>query len=193
MTHQPDAKPQIAGLLARFLANVIDGMIISVIVLPLFASQPSGGRGAGSAILFPLLWSIYEAFTVGRFGQTLGKRFLRIRVVLDMENPTPPGYRTAALRYLVKTGEPALLLFVLVLTARWVNNITAVYTFFISVTLLFSKVNRGFHDKAAGTYVVRVPRTKRVRKAKRASALPAPVVVKSASRKKSKKSKKKKR
>jgi uncharacterized RDD family membrane protein YckC len=81
----------------RFVAALIDGVILGVVGLVLGAILGLGGRGIG--------WLIgvgYYIYLEGSpSGQTVGKKVMNIRVI-DFANGGPIGYGKAAIRYFAK-------------------------------------------------------------------------------------------
>lgn len=146
--------PRYAGFWARFAASIIDGLILSLIFLPvnfLFwvvdqniyfwgAWNVERGISSGLVLLFNLVrtlvsWAYYSYLT-GRYGATLGKKLLGLRVV--SEDLQPITYGTAIVREI-----PAKLLSALacMLGYIWVG---------------FDTRKQGWHDKIAGTLVIQV-------------------------------------
>lgn len=146
------AYPRYAGFWIRFAAAFIDGLVLSVIVLPLnlvfWAVGGNvnflgiGGLGGevslGLSFLFNLIrtlitWAYYTYLT-GRYGSTLGKKLVGIRVV--GEDLQPLSFATAALREI-----PGKLIsgMVFMLGYAWAG---------------FDGRKQAWHDKLAGTLVV---------------------------------------
>jgi uncharacterized RDD family membrane protein YckC len=108
----------------------------------------------------------YEILCVWRFGQTVGKRVVRIAVVTA--GGARPSFVQSVLRYAVKTLQP------LVALGRWFAFPTRLAYAFAGmlweVVLLVSIVSNGerraIHDNVAGTWVVdiRPRRTAALRK-----------------------------
>jgi uncharacterized RDD family membrane protein YckC len=133
----------IAPLSRRFLARFIDGIIIG---LPLYALVPglrdaSGAISVGVLFIIFLVGAVYEIFQIGLWGQTIGKRLFGIKVV-RLTDGEVPGLGAAAIRYLLPQALlniPVLNLLVIVVYLR----------------AAFDPLRQGFHDRAAGTIVVR--------------------------------------
>jgi uncharacterized RDD family membrane protein YckC len=133
-----------AGFWIRFAACLIDILIISAaasvfrfgLSLPMLAG--SGGFGITgmiwSSIAGFLPW-LYWWLLTGLRGQTLGKMILNIKVVNRQGNK--PGLGYAALREIIGKTVSFLVLFLGFLWIAW------------------DKDKRGWHDKIAGTYVVK--------------------------------------
>ncbi|HEY8678990.1 MAG TPA: RDD family protein [Candidatus Dormibacteraeota bacterium] len=136
---------EIAGIGSRFLAQVVDMAIIVVIALILTVAAIALGallRSAQVALLFELLLGfvlIAGYFLVSEAtlsGQTLGKRYVRLRVVGDQGQPLTLGQ--AAIRNLV----------------RIVDFLPLFYGIGI-LTLFINGRGKRLGDFAAGTLVVR--------------------------------------
>jgi len=135
----------LAGLGTRFLAIVIDLLICAVafVIVVLFALTVAGGLGGAIAgalgvLVFYLGYQVVlEVFGGGR---TVGKRAAGIRVVMD--GGAPVGFRASLIRnvFLLLEGLP-----------------TSYLPAFICV--LASRNNQRIGDHAAGTLVVRQPKT----------------------------------
>lgn len=139
----------LAGLGRRLLARVVDSLVLAVpaMVVVLTAVdvdvEPDELRiplGVVAALL--ALTVSYEVLFIGWRGQTPGKMALGIRVA-SFADGANPSWSAAAIRSLLPTAAGALpfglgLLGILVYaSAAW------------------DRMRRGWHDKAAGTVVVR--------------------------------------
>jgi uncharacterized RDD family membrane protein YckC len=143
--------PTYAGLGIRFLALLIDGLLLSGIFFPItriikgtwlmsptdhqwrlgwFISDPL-------CMIFLLAIFVYFILLEGIFGRTIGKRLLGLRVVAI--DGTAPGLRKSLVRNLLRIvdGLPAL-------------NIIGV------VLILTSPQRARFGDRVANTRVIRV-------------------------------------
>jgi uncharacterized RDD family membrane protein YckC len=135
-----------AGFWIRFVAYFIDGLIVGIPGIILLAivgglSSSSNGQISGAAIVVYLLWVIasiayFIYFWTRPAGQTLGMKMVNIRVVKTDGSPITVG--TAVVRYIgmilnsIVFGLPIGWLW-----AAWDPN------------------KQGWHDKIAGTYVVK--------------------------------------
>ena len=139
-----------ADILTRVGARLLDGVILAVPTVALLLAfgdlDLEAGRTATPvwvAAATVVMAALYEIVLIAMSGQTIGKRVLGIQVV-DVVTGRPPRLSGATLRYLVP-GVPSLLpvpgaplLGLLVwLSATW------------------SPTRQGWHDRAAGTVVVR--------------------------------------
>jgi uncharacterized RDD family membrane protein YckC len=136
---------QIAGIGSRFLAQIVDAIVITLIqiVITILAASLAGLFNAGElAALVELILSF--VLLVGYFliseaawnGQTAGKRALRLRVVGDQGEPLTTGQ--AAIRNLV----------------RVVDFLPVFYAVGV-VTMFSNRRAKRLGDFAAGTLVVR--------------------------------------
>jgi uncharacterized RDD family membrane protein YckC len=136
---------QTAPVWARLGAAVVDEValtvpLVVVVLLGLHATRtPGGGWGLVStlALICWIVAALLYAVVGGGEGQTLGKRLLGI-VVVDRSTGAPIGYERALVRCVV------LLLMVLPCCLG-----------LLSVLSARSDRNRGWHDRAAGSVVVR--------------------------------------
>lgn len=142
---------ELAGLGSRFLACVIDYLIIAFtmfVMVVLFLALLGGGSlldfdytaAASSAlfylVVFVIIWGYSVAWEGLARGQTPGKRIVGIRVLRD--NGQAIGLRAAAIRNLVRAAD------VLPPPCYFVG----------AATVLFSKTSQRLGDMAAGTLVV---------------------------------------
>lgn len=157
----------------RFWAGFIDGLVF----LPLsigdaYMSSPEHGR------LMLISWTIisYEAYWLysvllhSRYGQTLGKRAMDIKV-LDISESRIPTFSQAFLRdagYIVLNWLSLTYVLYLVLSHQYIRNgeinglpgkvlaYAALGWFFLEVlTMLTNSKRRAFHDLIAKTVVLR--------------------------------------
>lgn len=131
---QPAAAQELADFWSRFVAFLLDSVMVGF-SLPLLAGLLFGaGAGAGgTSVLLMILYAAY--FWIGNgLGGTLGKRMTGLAVV-DERGETP-GVARGLVRYLVSIVS-ALLFY---LGYFW---------------MIWDAKKQTWHDKAAGTYVVR--------------------------------------
>lgn len=144
----PADRPK-AGFWIRFVACMIDGLILSAVqfVIGLFLGFAGGAAGdfdgGGAFFLMAITWlcsmavSItYYVFFTGYNGQTPGKMAVRIQVVRT--NGMPLGYGGAFLREIPGKFLSALILCIGYLMAA------------------FDRDKQALHDRIAGTYVIRL-------------------------------------
>jgi uncharacterized RDD family membrane protein YckC len=130
------ASAQKAGFWIRFLAILIDSIILGIvtnIIASIFGLNPTG-RG-GLQTLFGIIYYVYFWSNSSLWpGQTIGNKLLNIRVI--------------------KTDGSDLDLGVALI--RYVGLIISCLVIFIGVIwAAFDANKQGWHDKIAGTYVVK--------------------------------------
>lgn len=150
-TQQPTPDPTTAGPEVhvtgrRVVANLIDGVVLSVVswpILLLFGWEPatastgsSTGLPSGAGLVVLVVTALYYVLMEGLLGRTVGKYATGIRVV-DAATGAVPGVGKAALRTLL----------------RLVDGIFAYLVGFI--TVLASQRRQRLGDMAAKTLVVR--------------------------------------
>jgi uncharacterized RDD family membrane protein YckC len=133
----------LAGLYSRFLAWLVDGMVVLVASLSILsgiglvlAAFPGLSSAFSLAVYFLLDWGYGIGMETAWSGQTLGKRMLGLRVI--QESGVRIGFFHAALRNL----------------ARPFDRLPLLYLVGGSVAL-FSKSHQRLGDMLAGTIVVR--------------------------------------
>ncbi len=130
---------QYAGAGARFLAALIDGLILFaigfVIGLPFGATEENSINSMvqGLSLLINLGYFVWYQ---GKTGQTLGKKIMKIKVV-DLNGKTP-AYFTFFLREFI---------------GKFISAIILGIGYFM---ILWDKQKQGLHDKIASTVVVKV-------------------------------------
>lgn len=125
-----------AGFWIRFLAILIDGVILFVINLILAAILNSSTTGrSGIQTLLGLIYYVYFWSSASPWpGQTVGNKLLNIRVI--------------------KTDGSDLSLVVALI--RYIGLVVSILVIFIGVIwAAFDPNKQGWHDKIAGTYVIK--------------------------------------
>jgi uncharacterized RDD family membrane protein YckC len=137
----------LAGVFTRFLAVLIDGLIVIVLMIPggiiSFAGQASGSTDTGimlaifGGLLSMVLTLAYLAYTFVLWtrGQTPGKRMLGIQVI-KTDTLQPARFWRMALREII---------------GKWISAVIC-YLGFIWAFIDGNK--QAWHDKIAGTLVV---------------------------------------
>lgn len=120
-----------AGFWRRFVAALLDGIIIGVVGGIIGAILGGGNAGDGIGVLLGLL---YYTYFEGSTGQTLGKKALGIRVI-SLEGGGSIGYGRAFIRYI----------------GRYVSGIVLLLGY---LWMLWDKEKQTWHDKFAGSVVV---------------------------------------
>ena len=151
-------RAELASPGARLGARLIDWIIMAIAFVILLVVGIGSAIGIGSnedeeaamslgvLLLTPLLIAAvgvaYEVTMIALKGQTLGKMATSIKVV-RADNGLLPGWGKSIGRWII----PVILLFVPVV--GWLLAIL------VYVSLTWDKVRQGWHDKAAGTLVVK--------------------------------------
>ncbi len=130
---------------ARFVASFIDGLIFLVpavfIMLPMFLAavkNPGANQGMNFGwqnILIPAIAAVYEGVMLAKWGQTLGKMALKIKVVRSDGEPISSG----------QAWGRGL--------SRGLMAITQILGF-IDILMIFSGARTCLHDRIAKTRVV---------------------------------------
>lgn len=138
-----------ASFLERFLAVVIDGLILSIptiiLNLTIFLDaildliSPSLNREVGGLglVLSVVVGIIYNVWLVSWKGATIGKKVMRIRVVSS-------SYKKASVSKIV--------------LRETIGKLLSRICFLGYLWVLIDKKRQSWHDKIAGTYVVKVDR-----------------------------------
>jgi uncharacterized RDD family membrane protein YckC len=174
--------PRIAGVWARFASLVLDGLLWMPIALGVsYAASRSPSWGI---VLFPAALVSFVIYQVGfhaRYGATVGKMILRIRVVRTDYSPIDLnaalkrsfvdavfrlGLATVSVQVLRSLGPVPVDSLVELVKALQANktyatlsNLESVWTLSEIATCLFHRQRRALHDLIAGTLVVRRERT----------------------------------
>ena len=150
----------LAGLGSRFIAELIDSVLIALLVAALIAVAALAGGAAGTILAAVALGGVllisiafHIAFEVLAAGRTPGKRLNALRVV--MEGGEPVGLRASSVRNLLRLLEGPPLFYAPAIVA-----------------VLATRRNQRLGDLAAGTLVVRDASPRRRRR--RGVAPPAP-------------------
>ena len=142
-------RQEYAGFWIRFVARVIDSLIIGVAELAVTAlvglaiksRGPAISRHIGIAALIPLAFTIglavlYETGFLVRSGATPGKMLLNLKVITA--NGGPISWGRALARYL----------------CYWLDSLTLLIGYIIAA---FDSEKRALHDHICGTRVIRNP------------------------------------
>ena len=152
-------RAELASPGARLGARLIDWVIVAIAFVILLVVGIGSAIGAGSnegeeaalslgvLLLTPLLIAAigvaYEVTMIALKGQTLGKMATSIKVI-RADNGRLPGWGKSISRWII----PIVLLFVPFV--GWILSLL------VYVSLTWDKARQGWHDKAAGTLVIRV-------------------------------------
>ncbi|MEU5597248.1 RDD family protein [Streptomyces sp. NPDC020298] len=144
--------PPLADSGRRTLARIIDMILVGIVVWLLTWAfgvreyQMNGdrvevGKGFTQSLIAAVLYVAYDTVLIARSGQTLGKKWLRMRVA-DLHDGSTPSRQTSLLRALV-----LWLPFAFCCACIW-TAICGGWSFFDK------PYKQGLHDKAAKTVVV---------------------------------------
>ena len=154
----------------RYLASFIDSLIF--LPLPLVTHQYERSTNTTAFLLFTILhvflFTSYLVIGHGRYGQTVGKYLMGVKV-MDVNEKDVIGYLIAFIRECVWFfAQMAGIVYLIVSTTESVEPIAIHETYYKSivglitstwfllevVTLLFNKKKRALHDFIAGSVVV---------------------------------------
>lgn len=141
----------------RIGAALLDGLFFAAVFIFPTTLRVADSANAGEPVEPSAAWvavSTLVALTYGiapiaLWGRTLGKHLLGVQVV-TADAGALPGFRVAAIRYLVFSLFPLAL----VLPELPGQIISALWTGILLATMVSDPQNRGLHDRAAGTLVV---------------------------------------
>ncbi len=143
----------------RIGARLLDGLIIGLpfTVLIFLVSDVSEDRNTidtplWAPILATVVAALYEVILVRKWGQTLGKRILNIKVV-RVTDGNLPDWTASLVRYLLPVVP-------LLIPVPVVNIALSLTVYLVAVT---NPLRRGWHDRAAGTLVIKADPTARTR------------------------------
>jgi len=151
------AEPILATKGDRFLAFVIDAIISLVVSLPFLhftgfwqksTTQTITIFDSVVIILFGLLmYLVLHGNLLAKYGQTIGKRILKIQIGDVDDNQILPLWKVYLLRFLPQN---------LVFQIPVIGGLVAI----VDVLFIFRKNRRTLHDLVAGTKVIELPRVK---------------------------------
>ncbi len=144
--------PPLADSGKRTLARIIDMILVGIVVLLLTlafgvseytvdSERMQVGRSLAQSFIAAVLYIAYDTFMMTRSGQTLGKKWLGLRVA-NLENGATPSVQTMLIRSLVLWVP-----FAFCCACIW-TAISGGWSFFDK------PYKQGLHDKAAKTVVV---------------------------------------
>ena len=171
-----------AGFWLRLIAMFIDGIVfLPVAIIYLYTRAESWEIAVMTTIPYCFLYALYNIYFHGRWGRTIGKMVIRIKVVT--QNGKDIQYRHAFMRHSVDLVLAALsaVAFSMALDSvkdigffhgdwqqlntlfhnalpTWWNSVkaaTQTWVFSELVVLLTNKEKRSVHDFIAGTLVIR--------------------------------------
>jgi uncharacterized RDD family membrane protein YckC len=147
---------------ARLGAAFIDGFVFFPIAFGI--DEAFGNNSLLGSIILSVLSISYTVYLHGRYGKTIGKRTMRIKVVQLNDESKVIGFEKAFLRESVLVG----LLLLDILYALFFNSSAEYESFSVLissgwllaelVTMLFNKKRRAIHDLIAGSVVINTAR-----------------------------------
>jgi uncharacterized RDD family membrane protein YckC len=157
----------------RFVAGIIDGLVfIPLMIADYFIYQEDNiTLFIAWRLINTFCWMTYIVIGHGKYGQTLGKKVMRIKV-LDIDEQKMIGYSRAFFRESVwLIAEISGIIYLIYLSsATTVTDrelIKVIYEDYMSfttlgwlllelLTMLFNKKRRALHDYIAGSVVVKI-------------------------------------
>jgi len=137
---EAEVGPTIAGPLRRIGGALIDGWLITLVLLPV------GGSFHGPTPF--AVRSAYEIACFGQFGRTIGMRLLGMRAVRRGDEGRP-GWGRSIVRFAVATAAAPL---------GWAGRIglvlAAVYGVVVFAGIFRGPWHQGLHDRAAGLLLI---------------------------------------
>ncbi|MES9873692.1 MAG: RDD family protein [Candidatus Sedimenticola sp. 6PFRAG7] len=142
----PECRLNHASPLKRLAATAIDLGILTVILIPLLIAISQGGMESPWPYILNALpaWLLVAGgnlYILDSSGQTFGKRLMKIRIVA-LDGSRAPFFKLLFIRYLP---------FALTLSIPYIGPLVMAA---LAVTV-FRNGQQGFHDRLAGTYVIR--------------------------------------
>ncbi len=161
----PDMPP-LAGRAERFVASLMDGMLLAAFILPLgflaVFNAPAPGSGPGPAftdsiwiemfmtILWPAAYLLVNGYTLVTRGQSLGKMVMKVQIV-DFESDQLLGFvRVALIR---NCWALPLSIAAVLIPSDLDDQIIGLITL-VSILMIFRQDRRCLHDLLAGSRVV---------------------------------------
>lgn len=156
---------RLAGPGTRLAARVLDAGVVytlwfiardvvGIYVVDSIVSSVAGKFFVGIAVLC-LVFVGYEIVQTALWGQTVGKRIVDIRVVNESTG-RPPGWGRSLIRWAVPLIPFAVLAVFLSLASEFLALLAAVASVAVCyLSITWDRTNQGWHDKAAGTLVVK--------------------------------------
>ncbi len=142
---------ELAGRWARLAAALLDGLILCIVVVPVlyFAGfyegitegvQPVLASSVMATLFSFIVWFGINFSALKNNGQTIGKRFLNIRIT-DLEHQVPPLLTLVGLRYAV-------------FQFLYVVPMVGPFIALVDILMIFGKSRRCLHDRLAKTKVI---------------------------------------
>ncbi|MGF1698555.1 RDD family protein [Vibrio lamellibrachiae] len=171
------------GFGKRLIASTIDGIVLlPFMFLFEYANDTSYYYALYLALPYGLMYSLYRFYCHGKYGATIGKRIVKIRVVNDYDE-LPISYREAGKRVLIDTLFSILIALATISALLTVSPevyelltweernalyqsseigwygptmmVMVIWSVLNGLSLLVTDKNRALHDFVAGTVVIR--------------------------------------
>ena len=133
---------ELARPLRRLGARILDAIVAGILLLTLLRVSGTGVSTVGSMLLGLVVGIGYEVSQVAVWGQTIGKRMTGIRVINAVHGGVP-GWGKAFGRWAI----PGLVALIPILGP--------LLSLLCYVSLTWDRVYQGWHDKVAGTLVIK--------------------------------------
>jgi uncharacterized RDD family membrane protein YckC len=166
------ARVRYAGFWIRFVAAFLDGLLLWAVLMVVgvavgffsIATRSPSSRGFGALFVAQILINLigaviaiaYYTFFVGKYGATLGKMALGLRIRISDGRTT--GYGRSLCRYFAQQICMAIILFSLVFQSEFVTGICGLlgFAFFLFAYCMagFDSEKRALHDRICNTRVV---------------------------------------
>jgi uncharacterized RDD family membrane protein YckC len=165
-----------AGFWNRFGALIIDGLVLAPVTIGITYFNATNWKSVEMLILLSLVGIIYKPLMEFRFGATLGKMAMRMKVVnLDYEAPslqevmlrnifhllgsiftlifTISVYLDPQFEYVDGFGAYSAFVnsFMILQVISWVNGLISIVD---GIVLIADKESRSLHDRIGKTYVI---------------------------------------
>ena len=151
---------ELAGRGTRFVAAFVDGLLASIIILPVqystgyFQRAQSGTLGVAESIAMPLLsvviLAVLHGYLLTSRGQSIGKLLMKIQIVDYNSGKLLPFVRVFVIRYLWLMP----LSLIAAAIPGTVDDMLVVPLVYIDILMIFRADRRCLHDLLAGSKVV---------------------------------------
>jgi uncharacterized RDD family membrane protein YckC len=162
----------------RFLAGIVDSIVFVPFILAenYFEDRNHTNGFLTATILFNVCWMIYSTVDHGKYGQTVGKKMMGLKVFRLNERDVI-GYKRAFYREAIPFAASMIILVLILVSGRDVlsdeaNPDDTIYLGYVDlfsllwfilelVTMMFNRKRRALHDLIAGSVVVNLNELKR--------------------------------
>ena len=145
----------------RAAGALVDGVVMLpvAIVAGLWAFEHAGLHTIDSPTFSLLLgapYAAYEMILTTRWGQTVGKRAVRTRVVPVGSSLTLPSLKAATIRWALKYWTLLYLIAFLGVSMHRLEQLVDLAVIVVTISILTNRYRRGIHDLIARTRVIQV-------------------------------------